>query len=346
MSDYQFCKQLVGKLDEALYNLEPSNLRAVMGRLFSRDCTIRFCVPFGDLQGPAELFEQVYQPLTAAVPDLERRNFIKIAGPSEGGGDWVGCAGNYVGVFEHPWLDIPPTIHPVFMRYHEFFRIEGNQIVEMQAIWDIPQLMMQAGAWPLSPSLGIEWMVPGPAAQDGLSLPPRSGEGSEKTLKLVNDMLDGLMRHREEGPEAMHLEQFWHPKMTWYGPSGIGSNRRISGFRNWHQIPFLKAMPDRDMNDEVPHYFFCDGPYAGVTGWPNMKLTLSGDGWLGIPPTGKTVTMKSLDFWRRDGDLLRENWVLVDILDVYRQLGVDPFSRMRELTAARQEMRPNLWTNY
>ena len=43
----------------------------------------------------------------------------------------------------------------------------------------------------------------------------------------------------------MELDRYWHPKMNWYGPAGIGSMRRISGFRNWHQIPFLKAMPDR-----------------------------------------------------------------------------------------------------
>lgn len=346
MGDYHYCKQLIGKFDEALYNLESSNLKKAIEGLFAPNCTIRMCFPFGDLEGPAELFEKVYQPLIAAIPDLERRNFIKVAGPSEGGGDWVGCAGNYIGVFEFPWLDIPPTLHPVFMRYHEFFRIEGDRVVEMQAVWDIPQLMMQAKAWPLAPSLGIEWMVPGPAAQDGLSLPPRDALESEKTLKLVNDMLDGLMRHREEGPEAMHLEYFWHPKMTWYGPSGIGSNRRISGFRNWHQIPFLKAMPDRGLVDNVPLYFFGDGPYVGVTGWPNMKLSITHDGWLGIPPTGKEITMKSLDFWRRDGDLLRENWVLVDILDVYNQLGVDVFNRMRELTVARQSNRLNLWGNY
>lgn len=33
---------------------------------------------------------------------------------------------------------------------------------------------------------------------------------------------------------------------------------------------------------------------------------------------------------------IRENWVLVDLLHVYDQIGVDVFSRMRELTYARQ----------
>ena len=42
--------------------------------------------------------------------------------------------------------------------------------------------------------------------------------------------------------------------------------------------------------------------------------------------------MRSLDFWRVKDGLIRENWVLVDLLDAYAQLGVDVLARMRELT--------------
>jgi hypothetical protein len=55
------------------------------------------------------------------------------------------------------------------LRFHEFFRIEAGSIVEMQALWDIPAVMMQASAWPMTPSLGVEWLVPGPASQDGVA---------------------------------------------------------------------------------------------------------------------------------------------------------------------------------
>jgi predicted ester cyclase len=155
-------------------------------------------------------------------------------------------------------------------------------------------------------------------------------------------MLDGLNQHAKGGPEAMHLDHFWHPKMTWYGPAGIGTNRRISGFRNWHQIPFLKALPDRGDETGLEFHFFSDGPYVAVTGWPNMQMTVTGDGWLGIVPGGQKITMRSLDFWRCERGMIRENWVLVDLLSVYDQLGVDVFNRMREMTAARQVQRPLL----
>ena len=42
--------------------------------------------------------------------------------------------------------------------------------------------------------------------------------------------------------------------------------------------------------------------------------------------------MHSLDFWRFEEGLIRENWGLVALLDVYTQIGVDVFRRMEEFT--------------
>ncbi|NWF71055.1 MAG: ester cyclase [Chloroflexi bacterium] len=335
MPDHQANKQLIQKFRSALYDCDMSRLKSQLHEVFAPDARVHLAYPFEDLDGPDALFEQAYQPLIAAIPDLERRDFIVMAGES-GGQEWVGCAGFYTGVFEKAWLDIPPTQHAVAMRYHEFFRIEAQKVVEMQALWDIPQVMMQAWAWPMTPSLGVEWLVPGPATQDGIITAPYDKARADASVQLVSAMLAGLKRS-PQGIAAMQLERYWHPKMLWYGPAGIGTGRRISGFRLWHQIPFLNGMPDRG---SIPGAgaLFGDGDYVGFTAWPGMKMTLSGDGWLGIAPANQAITMRSLDFWRCENGLIRENWVLVDLLHVYHQIGVEVLARMRELTFARQPL--------
>ena len=68
-------------------------------------------------------------------------------------------------------------------------------------------------------------------------------------------------------------------------------------------------------------------------------MSVSGDGWLGIAPGGQEITMRSLDFWRCENGMIRENWVLVDLLDVYNQLNVDVFARLREFNKARPGFR-------
>lgn len=337
MDRHNHNKALLAPLRAALYDFEPKSVQVEMEKLISTDAVVHLFHPFGDVSGPSAFYEAAFDGLAKACPDLERRDFIVVSGPDDDGAEWVGCGGYYTGTFLAPWLDIPPTGHQTSMRFHEFYRFDDGQVVEVQAIWDIPEVMMQAQAWPMAPSLGREWLVPGPALQNGLVAGPRDDAESDASCRLIIDMLEHLVRYPSQGgPDVMELEKFWLPNVSWYGPAGIGTARGLAGFRNWHQIPFLAAMPDRgQFPDEVKHHFFGDGPFAAVTGWPNMAQTHSADGWLGLPPTGKKITLRSLDFWRVEKGKIRENWVLIDLLDVYQQLGVDVFARMREFNKAR-----------
>ena len=310
------------------------DVRNALSALVAPDATLHMCHPFGDLTGADALYAACYRPLLAAMPDLERRDMIVLSGQTPEGAQWIGCMGNYMGTFLAPFLDIPPTGHLAHMRYHEFFRIEGGKVTEMQAIWDLPELMMLAGAWPMAPQLGAYLCTPGPMPSDGLTA---EGDG-RVAMDHVIAMLTDLCRHPSEGgPEVMQLEKYWHPRFNWYGPAGIGTGRGIAGFRHWHQIPFLRAMPDRklDAMGDLMSHWMAQGDYVCETGWPNMRLTLSGDGWMGIAPSNKEVLLRSLDFWRLEDGKIRENWVLVDLLDLYRQVGVDVLARLREFNKAR-----------
>lgn len=330
-------KARIAPLRKAMYNFSELGVRAALGELFEGDALVHHCHPFGDVTGPQAFYDLAYKALFEALPDLERRDYIVMAGADEERADWVGCGGYYTGTFTGPWLDIPPTGHQITMRFHEFYRFEDGKVVEFQGIWDIPEVMMQASAWPMAPSLGREWHIPGPASQDGLVPGPYSEEDGAASCRHILQMLECMIRHpKQGGPEVMEMDRFWHPRMNWYGPAGIGTGRGIAGFRNWHQIPFLNAMPDRGQDaTSTNHHFFGDGNYAAVTGWPNMAQTLSHGGWLGIAPSDKKIMLRSLDFWRLEGGKIRENWVLVDLLDVYRQLDVDVFARLREFNKSR-----------
>lgn len=45
---------------------------------------------------------------------------------------------------------------------------------------------------------------------------------------------------------------------------------------------------------------------------------------LGVPATGIPIVMRYSDFWRVENGKLAENWVMIDHVGVFRQLGVDP----------------------
>lgn len=325
-------RQVVDRWRSALYDFEPQEARRVLSEISHSGAEFRLSFPFETMSGPDAFWKHAIEPLVRAWPDIERRDQIVVAG-FDGESDWVGCAGHYIGTFAHPWLDIPPTGHVAHLRFHEFYCIKEGKVAQMQAVWDIPEVMLQAWAWPMSPSLGREWCVPAPATQDGLD--PK-GDGIKAQARVI-DMLEHMSRHPAEGgPDVMEMQRFWHPKMMWYGPAGIGTARGVAGFRNWHQIPFLAAMPDRGQHSQdVRHHFFSQGNYVAVTGWPNMSQTLTDGGFLGIAPAGKKVHLRSLDFWRLEAGLIRENWVMVDLLSLYDQLGVDVFARLREFNKAR-----------
>ncbi len=335
-------KELIAPLRAAMYDFDADVVRAALHDVCADDVVFRLSFPFESTVGVDAYFDKVYAPLLRAVPDLERRDTILMSGPTPEGHDWIGCGGFYCGTFRAPWLDIPATGHLVHMRLHEFYRVVDGKIVEMQALWDIPEVMMQAGAWPMVPSLGREWHVPGPASNDGIVPGPYDVDQGQATCQHIIDMLEHLTKYPSQGgPEVMEMPRFWHPRMNWYGPAGIGTARGIEGFRNWHQKPFLAAMPDRGQHDaDINFHFFGDRQYAGVTGWPDMAQSITHGGWLGIAPAGKKIDMRSLDFWRLENGLIRENWVLVDLLHMYDQIGVDVLARMREFNKVRPGFDP------
>ncbi|MGR3500906.1 hypothetical protein [Pseudaestuariivita sp.] len=51
-----------------------------------------------------------------------------------------------------------------------------------------------------------------------------------------------------------------------------------------------------------------------------------------MPDMERPVFMRHHKYRRIKDGLIRENWVMADILDIYRQLGVDDLARMQDMT--------------
>lgn len=282
--------------------------------------------PLNELVSRDAVIEKLWEPLLNAFPDLERRDDIFIAGDFKKT-KWVASTGHFVGTFRNPWLNISPSDQLTFIRFSEFLEIEGHKIVSARLIIDIIGVARQAGIDLLPPGLGAEIIAPAPASQDGVQLFSPDPTETNRTLTLLEAMIAGLMRYDRKSLESMGQDAFWHPNFLWFGPSGIGATRGLNGFEAYHQQPFLDFVPDRIGGDHCAR--FADGAYAASCGWPSIRATTSGASWISTAlPSGIPITMRVMDFWRRKNDKLMENWVFIDIPDVFRQCGVDVFEKL------------------
>ena len=49
---------------------------------------------------------------------------------------------------------------------------------------------------------------------------------------------------------------------------------------------------------------------------------------MGWAPTGEKIGWNIMDFWKRDGDLLLENWVMIDLIGAALESGVDLLAKL------------------
>ena len=139
---------------------------------------------------------------------------------------------------------------------------------------------------------------------------------------LFRSLKSKLINH----PQA----EFWHDKMIWYGPSGIGTARSLECFVENHQLPFRKTFKERNYW-KLGHYSeLGDGKFSLTAGWHSIQATYGSNDWLGYPPNNKNVTMRVMDFYHHDEGKIRENWVPIDIAHILNQIGVDIFELIKE----------------
>lgn len=288
------------------------------GAGLAADHCLRAGNPVGEGVGASFVADALLEPLRRAMPGHTVRSDLSVSG-FFGGATWRATSGHLLGVFAQPLWGLPATGRLAFLRFGCFERSAHDTVVETLLLLDLPSLMRQAGIWPLAPPLGPDLMAPAPPATDG---------DAAESLAAVEAMIAGLMRYNGRDLASMGMRDHWTPDFCWYGPAPIGCFAGHADYERGHQGPFLRAFPDRVGGNHRAR--IAEGALVASTGWPSIRATHSGDGWLGRPATGRAVTMRVMDFWRAEGPRLAENWVMIDMVHLLDQLGVDLLALARE----------------
>ncbi|TCD15111.1 ester cyclase [Oricola cellulosilytica] len=315
----------------ALLRVPESDLSAFARKTLSPETFWDVAFPVGRLHGIDAVLEEFILPFRRALHHVHRRDELFIGGANRRsyGGDWVASITHYVGNHADALFGIAPSDRLAFLRSGEFYRLEGGKIVEAKLIVDFLDLMRQARRFPLPEMLGTEMLFPGPASHDGVL--PDDRQNGEASLDIIERMLADL--HTFDPSTFSSSAQtgddgYWDEDMLWYGPAGIGSNFRWEGFVKDHREAFLSAFPDRKGGN---HYCrIGDGNFAAISGWPSMTMTHQGD-YLGAPASGKALTLRVMDFYRCAGGKIMENWVFLDYLDLFDQMGIDLIARSAQM---------------
>ena len=340
-------KRRVIDIMQQMVNAPLGDLEEATSTAYSMEADVSVSHPINELHGPAEIDVHVWKPLRRAIPDLERRDDI-IAGGIYRDTNWIACLGHYVGTFEQDWLGIPATRGVVAVRFAEGHELHEGKITRSYVFIDFLDLMRQAGYWPIAPSLGCEMRWLPPMTRDGVVLTPQESAISRESIERVLRMHNALGFYKGKPPtrealDDMEMVKHWHPNFIWSGAGGIGVTRGLKGYEDHHQIPFLAAFPDRRGSD-IGHFIrIGDGRYVVTGGWGYLQATHTGDGFLGMPATGKHVAMRVMDFYRCDDTTIVENWVPFDIPHLLLQMGVDVFGRMRHQFRQHQPIQASDW---
>jgi len=304
--------------------------------VFAPDAVAQVSHPWGICQGP-EAIGAVYTAIKTALPDHERRPDIVIGGENlpdtraefDRYSPLIGWLGHLQGHFTAPLLSIRPTQHAVYLRLAEVHHLNAEGLIARSWIMpDLLDLMYQAEVWPLPRMFGVPAMWPGPRGGGGVRLQETDGTAGKAAMARVLDMHAGFNSHAGSDVSGLNMAH-WTPDFMYYAAAGIGTMRGVDGFRMHHQIPFRQAFPDKVSRGHFVR--IGDGNFALTGG--RLYAEHRGE-YLGAAPTGRSVHIDVMDFYRLDETgLIAENWLPFDILGLMHQIGVDLLARVARYAA-------------
>ena len=335
MHSYALPKRRVLDFYASLSRANPASVTSILKSQLTPDFQWYGVYPFDEQHGPEAVAEAFWIPFLNSWKNVQRRQDIFLAGTSEiDQTEWVISMGHLMGLLDQDWLGMRTTRKLAFLRYADFYCVQEGQLVRGVFFCDLIGVMHQLGISPLPLQTGVSFLYPGPRTHDGLLFEYQDNRESKKTLDLVNRMLADLTALNISGddlPPPEYLARTWHEDMIWYGPAGIGATYTIPRYQEQHQYPFRTGLQGKRFNGHLCR--LAEGNYAGFFGWPNLTNTAIG-GFLGLPASDRAADMRVVDIYRREGDKLAENWVLIDLPWWLKQQGVDILKRTEQIICA------------
>jgi len=138
---------------------------------------------------------------------------------------------------------------------------------------------------------------------------------TDETRAVIEAMVDGLNAHRIDD-----IGEFFAESFRWIGNQGCGTKNGLKEFQDNWQRPFQAAFSDKFAVEEGRLVM---GEWAASFG--RQEAVHSGT-FMGVPPTGKRIQIRYMDFWKVVDGKIVDNWVMVDFPHVLAQLGVDVFN--------------------
>lgn len=330
----QSAKRLARAYWDAVDRANPEEMSALCRAHLSSSFNADGPSPFKKFNSHLALAEGFLAPFKAAIPNLTRHFHIFMAGISNGRQDgvgddavWVGACGYFFGHAVEEFLGIPKRDLELRLRWSEFLRIENNEIVQSQFLIDFVDWFEQVGCPVLPKSKGVPFVFPAPTAYDGLLFSEQNGRISRDTLSFARRFIfGGLNGFDQSDLKSMGMADYFHPNLKWYGPGGIGGCLSFNEFEDFHQRPWLIAFPDRKVKDL--DNLIAEDRLVGASSFPGVLATHKGP-YQNTQSTGHKISFNGIDFWLKTDDQFTENWVFVDMIDVFNQFGVDLFARMK-----------------
>ncbi|MGC1494623.1 MAG: nuclear transport factor 2 family protein [Sulfitobacter sp.] len=332
MTHIQSAKALIQEHYKALAEATPDTVSDILAQRVADDYLWRGVHPFNIQTGAKGAASAFWQPFLTSMTAVQRREDIFFASLNEIDGYasvWTVSMGHLMGLFDAPFLNIPPTRKIAMLRYAEFNRVENGQIVETALFCDLLHLMTQAGVNRFAHQTAAHLVQPGPRTHDGLLMDESNPAEGEKTLHIIDRMIGAIDAANENPKERSphdEMAENWTEDMLWWGPEGIGATYTIDRYIEQHQGPFRRLLSDRAFNGHICR--MAEGNYGGFFGWPNLSLTNTG-GYMDIPASDVRADMRVVDIYRRESEKLAENWVFIDMLHFLKMQGVDVLADLR-----------------